>query len=121
MNLKPTTMIALDWAIRCFGSEHVHNRGIRALRIAEEAIELCQAERVSLETMHRLVDEMYGRPPGEAIQEIGGVMMTATVYCAALGIEPDAIFLTELRRVMAKSPEHFAKRNAAKISMGFGA
>jgi hypothetical protein len=41
--MKPTTTIALDWACRSFGNDHVYNFPVRALRCAEEAVELARA------------------------------------------------------------------------------
>jgi NTP pyrophosphatase (non-canonical NTP hydrolase) len=120
--MRPTVKIALDWAIRSFGSEHVNNLPIRSLRCAEEAVELAQALKVDKETMHKLVDTVYSRAPGEAHQEIGGVLMTITILTAVMyGEDPDAFFERELLRVLAKPPEHFAKRNQDKIDMGLTA
>jgi len=116
--MKPTAQLALDWAIRSFGSDHVNDIPVRALRLAEEAVELAQAAGVSKDKMHALIDIVYSRPVGDLRQEIGGVMMTTTVLCAVLREDTDYYFETELRRVLAKSPEHFAKRNQDKIDLG---
>jgi NTP pyrophosphatase (non-canonical NTP hydrolase) len=116
--MKPTTIIALDWAIRSFGEDHVHNFPIRSLRVAEEAVELAQAYNVPREKLIDLVNIVYDRPKGNPNQEIGGVLMTITVLCAALGFDPDEGFERELRRVLAKSSTHFAKRNQEKIDLG---
>lgn len=110
--------IAVDWAIRCFGSEHVTNRPVRALRLAEEAIELAQACGVGPVTMHRLVDVVYKRAEGESIQELGGVMITSLVMANVLGITLEEVTLIELLRCLNKPPEHFAKRNLEKIALG---
>lgn len=119
--MRPTTQIALDWATRSFGREHVYNFSIRALRLAEEAVELAQAYGIPREKMLELVGIVYGRPAGAPEQELGGVMMTATVLAAAHGHDPDAFFQIELRRVLAKSTEHFAKRNQDKLDLGLTA
>lgn len=119
--MKPTTTIALDWACRSFGNDHVYNFPVRALRCAEEAVELAQAYKVSKEKMLELVEIVYSRPPGEPEQELGGVAMTATVLAAAHGHDLDTFFEVELRRVLAKSTEHFAKRNQDKIDLGLTA
>lgn len=119
--MKPLTAIAYDWAVRCFGRDHVTNPRVRALRLVEEAVEVAQALDVSRETITDLVGVVYARPKGFPAQEIGGVMMTVTVLCAALGLEPDDMFEAELRRVLAKSPEHFAERNREKIGLGLDA
>lgn len=119
--MDSTTKIALDWAIRSFGDEHVYNLPIRALRCAEEAIELAQAYEIPKQKMHELVEIVYGRPVGLPQQELGGVAMTATVLAAAQGSGLDWFFERELRRVLAKPAEHFAKRNQDKIDLGLTA
>lgn len=119
--MKPTTQIALDWACRSFGTDHVYNFPIRALRCAEEAVELAQAYRIPKEKMLDLVEIVYSRPPGDPDQELGGVAMTAEVLAAALGHDLNAFFEVELRRVLAKPSDHFAKRNQEKIDLGLKA
>lgn len=119
--MRPINAIALDWACRSFGIEHVYNFPVRALRCAEEAVELAQAYKIPKEKMLDLVEIVYSRPPGEPEQELGGVAMTATVLAAAHGHDLDAFFEVELRRVLAKSTEHFAKRNQDKIDLGLTA
>jgi hypothetical protein len=61
---------------------------------------------------------VYDRPRGDVAQEMGGVLMTAYVMCAgSLGEDPMNIFQKELRRVLKKTPEEFAKRNTEKMSL----
>jgi NTP pyrophosphatase (non-canonical NTP hydrolase) len=119
-DLKPTTVIALDWAIRSFGKDHVYDMPVRVLRLVEEVVELAQAHDIPYSQLHRLIDIVYDRPRGDPEQEIGGVMMVATLFCAVCGVEADEVFHRELRRVLEKSPEHFAKRNQEKIDLGLG-
>lgn len=119
--MKPLHALALDWAIRCFGSEHVSDLPTRALRTAEEAVELAQACGVGMEKMFDLVRVVYSRPRGSPVQEIGGIMLTVAVLCAVRGYDPDELFLTELRRVLDKPADHFAKRNQDKLDMGLKA
>lgn len=119
--MKPTAQIALDWARRSFGAEHVNNIPIRSLRLAEEAVELAQAAGIPKDKMYDLVDIVYSRPKGELTQELGGVMMTAVVLSAVMGLDADHFFETELRRVLAKPPEHFAARNQEKLDLGLQA
>lgn len=117
--MKDLAKLTLDWAVRSFGAEHVYNKSVRALRLAEEAIELAQALGVSREKMHEQVDAVFNRPVGEPWQEMGGVMVTATILClATFSHYPDEALFDELRRVLEKSPEHFAKRNEEKIKLG---
>lgn len=116
--MRHTVTIALDWAIRCFGSGHVYDQAVRSLRIAEEAVELAQAYGLPKEKLIDLVNIVYSRPPGRPEQELGGVLMTTFVLCGARGQDPEAVFVEELCRVLAKSPEHFAKRNHEKLNLG---
>lgn len=119
--MKPLHQLALDWATRSFGRDHVTNLPIRSLRLAEEATELAQAYGVPREKMLDLVNIVYDRPRGDPVQEIGGVMMTVVVLCAANGIDPDDAFITELRRVLEKPAAHFAQRNLDKVQLGLTA
>lgn len=119
--MQAAVRIALDWAIRAFGYDHVYNLPIRTLRIAEEAVELVQSQGIDKATMLRVVDVVYSRPPGRMEQELGGVLMTVNVLCAAASLDPEAVFITELMRVLAKSPAHFTKRNQEKIDLGLTA
>ena len=115
------THIIHDWAVRCFGREHVQNRAVRILRLVEEAVELAQAGGIPQKKIAKLVEIVYERPPGNVIQEIAGVLMTVNVLCGTLGLDPDDILLAEVRRVLGKPPSHFAQRNAEKVAQGLDA
>ena len=116
--IKALTQIAVEWGCRCFGTEHMNNRGVRALRFAEEAIELAQACGVSEEKAVELVRVVYSRPVGKAMQEVGGSMVTLAVLCHTLGIDLEDAFQIEMRRCLGKDPAHFAARNKEKIGLG---
>ena len=116
--IKALTQIAVEWGLRCFGSEHMRDGGIRALRFAEEAIELAQACGVSEEKASEVVRVVYSRPPGMLHQEVGGSMVTLSVLCHALGIDLEDAFQIEIRRCLSKDPAHFAQRNKEKIDLG---
>lgn len=107
--------IAFDWAMRCFGKAHVYDDKVRSLRVVEEAIELCQSVGVVQEDILLVSDLVYQRKPGKPSQEIGGLMMTIMVFCERNGIDAEEAGVTELRRVLSISPEHFAQRNAEKV------
>lgn len=124
--MKHLLEIAYDWALRCFGYEHMTNEPVRALRVGEEAIELMQACKVNRELAHLLVDQVYDRPVGNVPQEIGGVLMTIYLFCMVFGLrhwgrDPQEYFVHELRRVLGKPPKHFTGRNEEKISSGLDA
>lgn len=120
-NIKLLTRIAHDWAVRCFGIEHVTNLPVRALRTLEETAELAQALGLSREQAHLCIDRVYDRPAGDPNQEVGGVMVTLNVLCESMRVDSEALFEQEVRRILKKSPDHFAKRNQVKIDMGLDA
>lgn len=113
--------IAHDWGVRCFGQDHMDNKAIRALRFAEEAIELAQVCEVPEEKMRELVRIVYSRPVGTPLQEVGGCMVTLSVLGETLHIGLEEAFEIEVRRCLKKTPEHFAKRNEEKIGLGLDA
>lgn len=113
--------IAHDWGVRCFGQDHMDNKAIRALRFAEEAIELVQVCEVPEEKMRELVRIVYSRPVGTPIQEVGGCMVTLSVLVHVLQIDLEWAFETEICRCLKKTPAEFAARNAEKIGLGLDA
>lgn len=116
--MKTSTRLANEWARRSFGEDQMTNFGTRALRIAEEAVELAQAHEITREKMHELVDIVYNRPVGDPVQELGGVAMTAELMAAMYGLDLEDFFVRELSRVLAKPTSHFAQRNADKEALG---
>lgn len=113
------SQLAFDWGMRCFTPEHMYNRPVRALRLAEEAVETAQVCEVPIEMMHTLVDVVYSRQRGSLRQELGGVLLTTAVLTLAAGEgDPEEVFFDELARVLRKTPEHFAKRNEEKLQLG---
>ena len=116
--IRSLSNIAVDWAIRCFGREHVFNKHVRALRLVEEAVELAQVVDVPPEQLHELIDIVYGRKKGELYRELGGVMLTTIILHRTLELDPEDMLEAELRRVLYNSAKHFAKRNQEKIDMG---
>lgn len=116
--MENLTEIAYDFGVRAFGSEHMNDPRIRGLRMVEEAVEAAQALGVERAEMHDLVNIVYDRPPGDVIQELGGTLLTTAVLCRIFGVSIEDVFLTEVRRVLNKSPDHFAKRNQEKMDLG---
>ena len=57
--------LACEWAVRAFGLDHVANIPTRALRILEEAVELCQAVGVPQDKVDLCTDTVYKRPSDE--------------------------------------------------------
>jgi NTP pyrophosphatase (non-canonical NTP hydrolase) len=114
MSNSTINCIAFDWAVRCFGPEHVYNIPVRALRTVEEAIELAQACDVPEQVMLDLVKIVYARPKGDIHQELGSVMLTLTILCVVIDVDIDAMLKNELCRVLSLPLEHFAQRNREK-------
>lgn len=110
--------IVHDWAMRAFGHAHVYHKPVRALRIAEEVVELAQACHVPKDELHKLIEIVYSRPVGEEEREIGSVLLTLGVFCQAFGYLIPELYERELRRVLDKPPSHFTQRNQEKIDLG---
>ena len=115
-SLRTMGAISYQWAVRCFGLAHVANVKVRALRHAEEAVELAHAHNVSRDDMNKMIDIIYSRPSGQPHQEVGGSILTLMVYCEANGFDLEECALVELKRVLDKDPSIFAKRNAEKVN-----
>lgn len=107
----------IAWAWATFGDIAL-NRDERAARLVEEAIEVCQAESVAQDVVHRLVDRVYSRPVGDLGREIGGVAMTLAALAENAGYSVEAEAQRELDRVMGLSPAHFAAKHAEKVAAG---
>lgn len=88
-----------DWCVRCFGREVAYDRTERAHRFLEEALELVQACGTSVEEVRRLVLYVYGRPPGDAPQEVGQVAGTLALLAEAHELDVSRCAADELERV----------------------
>lgn len=113
------SLLLAAWCAAAFGAAHANSLPQRGIRHAEEAIELAQAAGAPREMLHRLVDFIYDRPPGDLAQEIGGSGLTLLALAAAAGLNADKEEACEVARVLAKPLEHFTKRNDAKNAAGF--
>lgn len=118
--LQSLTNIAFDWAIRCFGQEHVTNGTVRGLRHVEEAVELAQALGASKPDVIKVVNIVYDRPIGSVFGEVGGSLLTLVVLCESHGIDPEIALEHELKRVLGKPTKHFSDRNAEKVNPSHG-
>lgn len=110
--------LVTDWAVRSFGEDHVVDERVRAKRLLEETLELCQSLDVPVAEATRVVEVVYSRPSGYPEQEVGGVMVTLAILCEQLGIDPEEEFRRELRRILDKPAAEFARRNAEKNALG---
>ncbi len=100
------------WLMACFGPMIAGDREERNHRLLEESLELVQACGCSASEAHQLVDYVYGRPVGEPMQEVGGVMVTLAALCLANGLDMHAAGETELARIWTKVEAIRAKQAA---------
>lgn len=109
----------MAWATQAFGLGQSTSLTQRGLRLLEEAIEAFQSVDGTPDMAHKLVDFVFGRPPGALHQELGGVGVCMLVLAAAAGLSADDEEQREIDRVLAKPIHEFTKRNAAKNAAGF--
>lgn len=109
--------LVTSWVIRTFG-EAAMTPNERTSRLLEEALELFQCEGGSLDFARRLASEVFSRDHGKAVQEAGGVGLTFLAYCSSKALDAEDVILTEVQRVLAKSPSHFRNRNDQKMQHG---
>lgn len=107
------------WARHAFGKEHADNPKQRAVRLAEETIELCQVAKADPAMLHKLIDYVYSRPVGTYEQELGGVGVTLLAFAHAAGCSADKCESDEVERILSLPLEQFAARNDEKNDAGF--
>ena len=115
MELTVLQTLVRRWCVRAFGQEVADNHRERNHRFLEEALELGQSLGCTQEDAHVLVDYVYGRPQGQAGQEVGGVLITLAALCGAhehLSMDVEA--KTELARI--NRPEVLAKIQAKQAA-----
>lgn len=87
------------WVRKVFTAGEAFDVPERALRCAEETIELAQACGVSREQIHKLVDYVFSRPVGIPAKEIAGVLVTAYAVAGAIDADADEELEAELARI----------------------
>lgn len=117
--MKDLQKRVIQWAIACFGMEHVYDTKVRALRLLEESIEFAQAVGVPYDQAANLTAFVYSRPAGDPDQELGGIGVTFLAACESRFKDATAITRKEVERVESKPREHFTQRNQSKIAAGF--
>lgn len=109
------------WALETFGPVALHPHE-RARRFLEEALELAQAQGVSAEEMHALVDYVMARPVGDEAQEVGGSMITLLLLAEIRGLDALGEALREQARVEGPGmQERMRAKHALKIQQGVAA
>lgn len=100
------------WMMACFSAEIARDTRERNHRFLEEALELVQACGCTKSEAHQLVDYVFGRPAGEKVQEVGGVMVTLAALCLAQDLDMHEAGETELTRIWMVIDKIRAKQEA---------
>ncbi|WP_343724882.1 Lar family restriction alleviation protein [Herbaspirillum huttiense] len=98
------------WMMACFGETISNDLVERNHRFLEEALELVQSTGCTQSEAHQLVDYVFGRPVGEPVQEVGGVMVTLAALCLAAKMDMHAAGEIELVRIWMKVEQIRAKQ-----------
>lgn len=116
MELGIFQVLVRRWCVRTFGQQVADDRRERVHRFLEEALELGQALGGTRADAHALVDYVYGRPAGNAGQEVGGVMVTLAALCGAhQQLSMDMESKLELSRINRPDvAERIRRKQAAK-------
>lgn len=96
IDLQPDHCI--QWLREVFGFASANDVEERLLRLGEETLELMQSRGVTREQAHALVEQVFNNPPGQPLQELGGVMVTLASYCAVDHQNPSDAFGYEFAR-----------------------
>lgn len=102
----------LPWLLVCFGAAISNDKKERNHRFFEEASETVQSLGMTSSEAHQLVDYTWGRPVGEPLQEVGGVMVTLAALCLASGIDMHEAGEAELSRIWTMVEKIRAKQAA---------
>ncbi len=114
---KPYQVRVDGWMQECFGEQIALDITERNHRFLEEALELVQAKGCTSDECVKLVGYVFGRPVGEASQEVGGVRVTLSALCNAAGIDEDLAAETELKRILdPKMVEKIREKQKSKPS-----
>lgn len=101
-----------EWMQACFGERIASDLTERNHRFLEEALELVQSLGCTSSEAVQLVRYVYGRPPGVAAQEVGGVMVTLSALCSAACLDMQRCGDDEVARVWTKIEQIRAKQAA---------
>ena len=111
--------VVKQWVRTRFNDKIMDSIDERVRRVAEEAIELMQAESrdkaLAREEAHKLVDRVFDNPPGKPEQESGGVIVTMLAYCAARNLRFDKLAGIEITRIMESEPQTSGYKHNLKV------
>lgn len=108
---------AMRWAGDIFGLV-ARDQEERAMRFAEEAIELAHASGLRAETLASIAERVYDRKPGDVHTEVGQAMLTLEMLGEVLGVVAEQAAEREFNRVKAIPKEEWERRHQAKVDMG---
>lgn len=109
-----------EWMGRCFLPSLYSNMIERGDRLLEEVLELLQSHGYDKARVSTLVEYVFGRPVGEPVQEVGGVMVTLAGYCWVAGLDMHAAGDAELQRITRPEVmEKIRQKQQAKNSLHF--
>ncbi len=119
---KPAPVVSrpakvLAWAVANFG-DCATERLERAARVAEEGIEIAQAEGLPGEVVGRILERVYSREPGELGQEIGGLALCLEACAENAGLDLESEARREWERISSLPKEWWEKKHAEKVSAG---
>lgn len=117
INRKPLEMRVWEWVYSRIGARGCERKE-RAMRLFEEAVELCQAEGLPKEDVLRQVEHVFARPVGDPIQEGSGVAVGILGWCASVGVRFYDIAIAEILRIEAKPMEEIRGSLARKHDAG---
>jgi len=106
-----------SWVRTRLGASQM-DRGERAFRLLEEAIELCQTEGVSSSICRQLVDYIYTRPAGTWREEAAGAAVCLFAYCATRGVKLNEIALEQTLQNESRTQELINQSMARKNDNG---
>lgn len=112
----PTFQVNVSrWCKEAFGEKDATDKRMRTLRFLEEALELAQAMEITEEEAQRVLRYVFGRPIGEAQQEMGGVMVSLAALAGSQKLSMYGCGEIELIRCWQKI-DQIRERHAAKPS-----
>lgn len=106
------------WVVDTYGQASFDDKRNRAARVAEEGIELGQAEGVDQVQAQAILDRVYSRPVGQPRQEAAGVLFTLIVYAKSAKIDLWRALNAEYKRVTSKDPMIFRMKQREKFAAG---
>lgn len=107
----------VEWAADTFGPIAL-NPAERVMRFLEEAIEYGHACDLPRETLDKIVERVYGKPPGNIALELAQCAVTLKAAAEIQHVDLLAAEREEIDRVHSIPKDYWQKRHAAKVDLG---